>query len=252
MVTDTEIPIEFESSRPKFSGYGNEDVQVLFSSAGDALIPDRIEKHLKTNQEDLRSVQHAATVVRDKYVRIKQEKFEDAILRPRGISLSQFYREGLHNSGRGKEWDRLFSQHSLNLDIMITGVGPSGARTFRVSDSDEIGGLVESFDGLGFDAVGTGASLARDTLTGRYSEGLQISEALYVVYAALRNASQAPGVGREFDIAKIHTGSSAAESGGLRSTRISDETLAKLEKVYDENEIDVSAPAELNERIDLE
>jgi len=203
MITDRGIPIEFESPNPKFETFKTDNLAFAFSSAGSALTPGTIKRRINSNLEDDSSMNDVVSTVKNSYLYLKKKKFAEEFLEPRGLSFDDFYERGLHNEGRGKEWDRAYSDFSLNLDITLTGVDDSGEWTYRVSDGDEFAGLTESFGELGFDAVGTGASLARDTLTSRYSTDLSELQGLYILYTALQNASQAPGVGRNYDIAVI-------------------------------------------------
>lgn len=240
MITDRGIPIEFEASESKYSMYKNEDIGIVFASAGSALSPSSFHGVLERNIGEIESIEEAVDLVKRTYIKTKQKKFEESVLSPRGISLEQFYNEGMHNSGRGEEWDRMYNKFSLDLDIILAAKGNQKAYSYRVSDSGEFSGLVESFAGLGFDAVGTGASLARDTLTSRYSTDLSVKQALYVLYTALENASQAPGVGREFDIAVI--------DDSLMS--VNEETKVSLQTIYNENEKSNPYPEDIEERLE--
>lgn len=243
MITDHGIPIEFEASTPKFSTHWNgDDVSLIFASAGSALSPSTVRKQLDFNMSEIGSFREAVNTVKQAYLQIKKRKFEESVLAPRGISLDEFYSSKMPETSQGQEWDRMYSEFTLELQIILAGVDGRGAHTFRVSDGGEYAGLVESFNGLGFDAIGSGSSLARDTLTSRYEHDFSVEHALYVMYSALENASQAPGVGRNFDIAVIR------RSENIR--QLSQEEMGELGRLFQENEEPRSVPDDISEILD--
>ncbi len=238
MVTDRGIPIEFESSESKFRSYENDEVKFVFTSAGSALLPERFKRAFKSNLDSLQTVHQAANLAKNAHIEAKRAKFEEIILAPRGITIQEFYNKGMHNTERGEEWDRLLSDFSLDIDIILAGVDQTGAHSFRITGGGDISGLMESFNDLGFDAIGSGNSLARDSLTSRYRADHSTGEALYVTYAALSNASQAPGVGNQYDIAVV-------DSSGVQS--LQDEVIEHLADLYEENESAATIPDEIDD-----
>lgn len=234
MITDHGIPIEFESSTTKYSQFWTDELGFIFASAGSALTPDRIDSKIKTDVEEYNSIMEIVEDTKDIYIDMKRTKFEEEILEQRGLTLDEFYQSDLRDSSIGRNWDQIYGEFNLSLDIILAGVDSSGPHTYRISDTDEYNGLVESFAGLGFDAVGTGASLARDILTSRFSRDLTIDEGLYVMYTALNNASQAPGVGKNFDMTVIRANEAPKQ--------IEQETITQLEKIYYDNEEAVPIP----------
>lgn len=201
MITDRRIPIEYESTAPKFSPFELDELPFVFASAGSALTPGTLTKTVAENIEDAGSIEDIARIVKLSFLAIRREKYEDTVLQPRGFDLNEFYEQGIFDSNRGRELDQRIDQFSLNLKIIVAGVDQTGAHTFRIVDpqDQEVSGVMESFDELGFDAIGSGANLARDALTSWYDRDLDIDEALYVTVSALERASQAPGVGDEAD-----------------------------------------------------
>ncbi|MFC7115839.1 hypothetical protein ACFQH2_14010 [Natronoarchaeum sp. GCM10025703] len=242
MVTDRTLPIEFESSDSKYQPYRSENIRLVISSAGPALAPATINRAVEDSIDDIESVQQAVEIVKNVYISMKQTKFEEEILSQRGISFDEFYESGMYNSGRGEAWDKMYSEFELGLDVIVTGHDVNGSHTYRVSDKGGYNGLVESFANIGFDTVGTGSNLARDTLTSRYSRDLTIEECLYVVYAALMNSAQAPGVGNKFDLTIV-------DGSGPRE--VSEQTLTAIQKLFYDNEEANRYPQEVNSSIEI-
>jgi len=242
MVTDRGLPIEFETSDSKYEQYRSEQVEFAISSAGVALPPSTIHRAVSSSVDEIETLLQAVKLVKKTYINIKQKKFEEEFLEQRGISFEEFYDSGMHNSGRGETWDKFYSDFELNLDIIVSGLDQRGANTYRVSDGGAFDGLTESFESIGFDAIGSGSNLARDTLTSRYSRDLSVEEGLYVLYAALQNSSQAPGVGSEFDITVI-------DSSGPRE--IQAEEIATLNKAFYDMEEANPYPEAIGEQLDI-
>jgi len=242
LVTDRRLPIEFESSNSKYRQYLSNQVGLVISTAGPALAPAAINDAMEQSIDELETVREGVELVKESYISIKQKKFEEEILAQRGIKFNEFYESDMYNSGRGEEWDKMYSEFEMNMEIIVTGVDEDGSHSYRVSDGNGFNGLVESFANIGFDAIGTGSNLARDTLTSRYSTDHTAEEALYVLYAALKNSSQAPGVGSEFDLTLI-------DEGGPRE--ISQDTLTTLETLFYDSEEANAYPTEINEDLQL-
>ncbi|MFC4541865.1 hypothetical protein ACFO5R_07975 [Halosolutus amylolyticus] len=242
MVTDRSLPIEFESSDPKYSQYRSDQLGLVVSAAGPALAPATINHAVEQCINEIGNVREGVELVKDAYISMKQKKFEEEILEQRGIDFDEFYSSGMYNSGRGEQWDKMYSEFELGLDVMISGFDENGAHSYRVSDGSGFNGLVESFSNIGFDAVGSGSNLARDTLTSRYSGDLSVEEGLYVLYAALKNSSQAPGVGNGFDLTVI-------DEGGPRE--ITETTLTTLQTLFYETEEANAYPESINDEINI-
>jgi hypothetical protein len=200
------INIGFEHHERKIEALGKTCVVL---SSGNALVAEEVISRTKRGvagvaQDD---VQRASAVLRDTYLDVHLERAEQVILRPRGITLKEFKDVGAQKIPLPiyQQIDQLLFNFTLNTDFLISGVDASGAHIGWVHyHGVQGGGWLESFDKLGYQAIGSGGSHANIllSLTGQHRD-LSVAETVFNVYAAKVNAEVAPGVGHATDMAVI-------------------------------------------------
>jgi len=197
------INIGFEHHERKIEALSNTCVVL---SAGNALVAEEVISRTKRGAVD-DDVSHACAAVREVYMGVHMERAEQVILRPRGITLKEFKEFGAQRIPLAiyQQMDQLFFNFTLNTEFLIAGVDASGGHIGWVHyHGVQGGGWLESFDKLGYQAIGTGGSHANIllSLTGQHRE-LSVPETVFNVYAAKVNAEVAPGVGPSTDMAVI-------------------------------------------------
>lgn len=182
-------------------------------ASGNALVAEDVVRRLKRGVAGVAEddVLRAAGILRDTYMAVHMERAEHVILRPRGITLQEFKDTGAQKVPLPiyQQIDQLFFSFTLNTDFLIAGVDGSGGHIGWVHyHGVQGGGWLESFDKLGYLAIGSGGSHASIllSLTGQHRD-LSLAETVFNVFAAKVNAEVAPGVGDVTDIAVIRKGS---------------------------------------------
>jgi hypothetical protein len=148
-----------------------------------------------------------ATILRDTYMSVHMERAEQLILRPRGLTLQEFKDTGVQKIPLPiyQQIDQLFFNFTLNTEFLMAGVDNTGAHIGWVHYHGlQGGGWLESFDKLGYQAIGSGGSHAAILLSisGQH-RSLSLAETVYTVHRAKVNAEIAPGVGDSTDMAVI-------------------------------------------------
>ena len=150
-----------------------------------------------------KNISDIAQVVRKRYSELKKFRVQDTILRPLlGTDFDGFQRlvAGSASSQVLQQILGLISQHNLQLDILIAGSDDTGCHLWLVTHP----GQLICLDTLGYTSIGSGNIHANIRLSiGYQSKNLSITETLYNVYEAKREAEIAPGVGKGTDIALI-------------------------------------------------
>lgn len=237
MVTINPPPIEFEHDIPKYEIVTNNCVSLF---AGNALIQrevvDKLKDELKKLGKQPENIQQICNTLRKVYIDTRLQKNETRILTPRGLTLQTFY-QGV--KGLLPEWvlqvDNAFTQGKLGVEVLLSGVDDK-AHIFQIKDPGES----ESFDSIGFAAVGSGNMHAFSAFTlYRYSPNFPLSKALYLCYLAKKSSERAPGVGSETDMLII-------DSQDIY--KLTDIEMGILEKIYkEENLLDLKERPELKE-----
>lgn len=178
-------------------------------SSGNALVAEEVITRTRRGvagaaEED---VQHCAATMRDVYMTVQLERAEQVLLRPRGLTLKEFKETGAQRIPLPlyQQIDQLFFNFTLNTDFLVAGVDGSGGHVAWVHyHGVQGGGWLESFDKIGYCAIGSGGSHASIllSLNGQHRD-LTIAETVFHVYAAKVSAEVAPGVGRSTDMAVI-------------------------------------------------
>lgn len=194
MVSASFLSLEFEHPNSKIDQLSNTCVGL---AAGDALASIELFRSCIGNVGQLKSpsIEMIADQVKDQFILLRQKSAEDNILKCRGLTISQFYHEGLLNRLPPElaiNLDHQIQNARFPIDIIITGVDDSGAHIYGIRDP----GVISCYDRLGYQAIGSGMSHALLTLiSGNQYDQRGINETVYLVYEAKKTAELAQGVG---------------------------------------------------------
>lgn len=174
-------------------------------TAGDALAHKQLFRATKTAISQLRepSVEHIADRITDEFRRLRTEMIENLLLRPRGLTLVEFYREGLIR-GLPPELAMMLDDRIQNteypLEVIVAGVDDEEAHIFGVSNP----GIMRCYDSLGYHAIGDGQRHALLSLiAGEHSVDTDINRAMFATFQAKVRAEVAVGVGKSTEIGFI-------------------------------------------------
>jgi 20S proteasome alpha/beta subunit len=222
LLTAGYLTAEFEHPGGKAFSLGQHCVGL---AAGDALCSGDVLKASAAALSQLHSpaVQQIARAVREEFLTLRKRRAEEQHLRPRGLSLNEFYQEGL--IGRlppeiAFGLDQQIQGTKLGVELMLAGLDGLGAHIYGVSDP----GTVDCYDTIGYHAIGSGETHALLMIIGREHEiGNSLNKTAYLVYEAKRKAEIAPGVGRETEMGLI-------TRAGVRA--LTPDELIRLDEAY--------------------
>jgi 20S proteasome alpha/beta subunit len=215
--------IEFEHDVKKFVDLTQNCVAM---TAGSATVQnDILESAKKEIELSSKPVfNQVINKLKEEYVKFRTKRAEELHLKPKGLNFQTFYQSqqalqpeivyGIINS---------IENTNLGVEFITCGFDEKGGHIQYITDP----GISESFDGVGFCAIGSGHLNAISSFTAHnYAPSSELNEALYLVYAAKKEAERAPGVGdNDTDIAIIF------EKGIYFLTQNEKEIL---EKVYED------------------
>jgi hypothetical protein len=118
-----------------------------------------------------------------------EQKINDELLSPLGITREQFQKTGKKEFGREIFGKMLYQVGNVRLDTDLL-IG-NASRIFSVSDP----GKIEYHDPLGFHAIGTGATLAQASLMGAIDSLHPVNHIVYRLLEAKFRGESAAGVG---------------------------------------------------------
>jgi 20S proteasome alpha/beta subunit len=114
-------------------------------------------------------------------------------------------------------------RYTLGLTLLLAGIDDQG-HIIVIDDP----GIWRSYDNLAHCCPGIGERHANNVFAWyRYTQRIPLNEAIYIAFEAKKKAEMAGGVGRSTDILLIG-------NDGIKS--LQQETIIKLEEVYDERE----------------
>ena len=160
------------------------------------------------------------------------------MLRPRGLTLSEFYaRHQALSPQIVMMLDNLMKDFNLGVEVLLAGVDATGGHIYTVVNP---GGTERLHDTIGYAAVGSGGIHALQAMIAfGHSASAAYHESVYRAYAAKRRAEVAPGVGRDTDMAVI------SSANGIH--QLAADELQQLKSIYEDFE-KVSSE-ELNSRL---
>jgi hypothetical protein len=232
------LNIKFE---PKIRKSGELSPNCMALTSGSALAHMDLFRNVKerlSKAKDL-AIGEIAECVKEEFRNQRIRRAEELHLRPRGLDMQSFY---ANLAKLPAEFSMMIDNNIQNqryeLDIIITGIDKNGeAHIYSVVDP----GVSECFDGLGFNAIGSGTSHAISTFTYHlYTPDFPLERALYIALVAKKNAERAPGVGDQTDIFIMTT-------EGIKE--LSEDQVAALEALYKEQKPDSSIDVERIKKI---
>lgn len=200
MISAGFLALEFEHPDSKIESLSQTCVGL---TAGDALVNAKLFRACRGVIQGLQSpsVEVIANEVQRQFVDLRRQRVTEKVLSPRGLDLEQFYQAGLINRLPPElafAIDREIQETRYPLEVMIAGVDETGAHIYGVSDP----GVVDCYDGLGYQAIGSGLRHALLTIVGnKHSRSNSLNSTVYLVYEAKRTAECAQGVGLTTEVA---------------------------------------------------
>jgi len=199
MVTASFLALEFEHPGGKIEKISKTCVGL---TAGDALAHTELFRACRGKIKVLQSpsMELIAQHVKEQFVELRSKRAEDFFLKPRGMTLSAFYQDGIMKqlpTELAMGLDNNIQNARFPLEIILAGVDESGAHIYGVNDP----GVTNCYDRLFYHAIGSGAGHALLHIIGNnHHEGASIRETLYIVYEAKKKAELAQGVGAATEI----------------------------------------------------
>jgi len=189
--------IEFEHELTKIEKLSSNCAAV---TAGNALTHVDIFNNVKPviKKSPFLSISEIAEEVKNSFIRQRKKKIEELFLQMRGYNIETFY-ENMVNLPESIyiTLDDKIQNYDFNLDIIVGGVDDEGAHIYYIENP----GTLESYDSVGYFAIGTGDIHATLTFISRdYFQEISTKESLYIIYEAKRISEKAPGVGKKTDI----------------------------------------------------
>lgn len=217
--------IEFEHAVPKMTPGVAAGAIAVVMGAGDTLVAKRLTDQTlaATGATDVATLAHELAV---QYDAARNEHMEEAIMRPRALTLASYYQN--HQALNPQivvMIDNQMQQYNLGVEILLAGIDPSGAHIYTVSNP---GGSERLHDIIGYAAIGSGGIHAIQAMIAfGHSATADYHETVYRAYAAKRRAEVAPGVGHDTDMAVLSV-------HGLH--KLTDEELDQLRSIYEDFE----------------
>ncbi len=181
-------------------------------AAGDVSEADQIIKNIRgvllEDQSASGNLQRMQAIVKSEYDRLRLQKAESLILPP-GLSIERFYTEA-----KNILTERVFETYlaemrrvSVECELLVAGFDQQDkAHLFSVG-SDPYHTQVDSWDVVGFHAIGSGSPNAIAMLSEREQRAETLpGQTLYQAYEAKRFGEKALGVGKHTDVVRLTSG----------------------------------------------
>ena len=227
MVTSQFPPIEFEHPSSKIETLTDKSV---FLVAGHVLPGTEVlnRSRAKLSGGTITKVEEITKIVCESYKQYRQELIEERWLKPRGLDLNLFYKEGKCQA-IPKElallMDRDMVQFNLGIDVIVAGVDDTGGHIYGVSNP----GLYNCHDKIGYLAIGSGTIHAISTfIFNGFSVAFSMNQGVYYVFESKTNSENAPGVGAGTDMAIIT--STGTKILSEQKIRLLEDTCSKIIK----------------------
>ncbi len=237
MLTQEGLSVEFETLEPKIEEITKSCVVM---TAGDALIKHEILQSAKASigSSAISQIPQLVEEIKKAFVNERKKRFEEAELKPRGLTLVDFYSgaQRAMDPNISMRLDKALSEAEINLQMIIVGVDQIGAHLYCLVDP----GVSQCFNPLGFCGFGSGYPHAMSAfIFNNYNTSLNLNKAVFLVYEAKRRAEAAPGVGRDYtDLAIINQ----------EIRYLNQSELDKLKEIHD-TKIKFEKPKEVEEMI---
>ncbi len=198
MISAGFLDLEFDHPGSKIEILGPSCVGL---SAGDALPSGDLfsSAYPVSTQFQNPAVEQIADTIKDTYCQLRARRIEEAVFKPRGITIKSFY-QGLIRQipiEIAVELDNKVQHSQFGVTLVIAGVDQGGAHIFGISDP----GISTSYDRIGYHAIGSGQSHAILSLVAAGQHwSKSINETAFNVFRAKRQAELAPGVGQSVEL----------------------------------------------------
>lgn len=227
MVTYGQL-IEFEHEVSKSVTIDNRSIVLL---AGDAVAAGAIiRKSLQVQRPEGDRTEDVSAILAQQFQAHRLNMVEQHIFAPRGLSLSQYY-GGIQQAMNPQivvNLDMQAASFQLNIQLCVVGVDNSGAHIHGI---DPPGGTYQTYESIGFHAIGSGAIHAIQSLIERkQAPHRSLGKTLVNVVVSKRRSQVAPGVGQDSDVYVV-------QSSGVQ--RVSEEMLEKIDRIHSDS-IDAS------------
>jgi len=164
------------------------------------LIVSAVKKQIDTKEI---SITEIADVVSVECGKLRNKIAEQRILSPRGLTIKEFYSQiKLFPEWFSDSVDEELQEDPFQLSFLLFGVEKENPYLYEIKTNGE----VNSYDSLGFAAIGIGAGQSIAEL-GRYQYGsnISLSQAIQLTYLAKKEAERVSGVGKETDLGILYT-----------------------------------------------
>lgn len=191
MLTQEHLSVEFETLERKIEEMTKSCVVM---SAGDALVQHEVLQPAKVaiKSSAISQIPQVVEKIKEAFVKERNKRFEEANLRPRGLTMENFYggaQRGLDPT-ISMRLDRQLEGAAIELQIIVAGVDQTGAHLYCLVDP----GVSQCFNPLGFCGFGSGYPHAMSVfIFNNYNIRLNLKKAVYLVYEAKRRSESAPG-----------------------------------------------------------
>lgn len=221
---------EYEHTSSKmlsvFGEDGDSSVVAVGVGAGSVSLSDEVfyKVNQKIREEEPVLTRDVAMYAVEALQEVVQETINRQVLSSHDLDLSTFNQtqgqmhpqivEALYQDIMGKK-DEVLGQ----VNILLAGVDNRGAHLYNILHND-----MARNDSIGYMTVGSGAEPANSAfIRNRYDDTCNLNDSLLSVTEAKEQAEEAQGVGREMDIAVLHT-------DGRRD--LSDDEVDELRDIY--------------------
>ena len=222
MVTTGDMTLGFEHEERKMYILTEKAIILL---AGTIHEPDLITD-IKNSINPKHSVRDIANVAKTKYQSLRDTLIIDEILRRYGLkSFDDFHnKQKILHDGIVLEINDQVKKYFLPLDLLLVGLDGQGSHIIHISNP----GIWKSYDPLAYCCLGMGDRHAENVFAWyRYSQNLNLNEALYISFEAKKKSEMASGVGNITDALII-------DQDGTKEVK--EETMNELQEAYYERE----------------
>jgi len=198
MFTDSGLEIEYETGQGKWAALGR---RVLLLVADSMPIQSEIIGQLRASIVDHENIsaREAADLYSQMVIKYKREEAEKLFLSPYGMTM-EFFVKAIQTSTSQlmNELAQNILDHSIDVEAIVAGVSEQGEAALYHVDNR---GKITSHSDIAFVSIGSGHYHSNAYLTshGYWNRWLYYS-AICAVYAAKRQAENAPGVGKGTDL----------------------------------------------------
>jgi hypothetical protein len=205
MISAGFLDLEFDHPGSKIEALGASCVGL---SAGDALPAGDLFSSAQSVATQLQTpqVRQIAETIKDTYSTLRSKRIEETVFKPRGVTIDSFYQQGLIRQFPPEvamSLDDRVQRMKFGVELIVAGVDRDGAHIFGITDP----GISDSYDQIGYHAIGSGMSHALLSLVGAGQHwSMTVNETVFNVFRAKRQSEVAPGVGRSVELRVIADG----------------------------------------------